>query len=128
MLDTNAWLWMVGASSNLGAQTKALLREAQHELTLSVASAWEVVIKSQSGKLTLVGDTEDFIRSRLRLQQISPLAITLEHTLAVGRLSTHHRDPFDRIIVAQALVERLTLVTSDQRLAQYPIVLHDARS
>ncbi len=119
---------MVGASGNLGAQTKALLREAHHELTLSVASAWEVVIKSQMGKLTVVGDTEDFIRSRLRLQQITPLAISLEHSLALGRLPTHHRDPFDRIIVAQALVERLTLVTADHRLAQYPIVLHDACS
>ena len=128
MLDTNARLWMVGVSSNLGAKTKALLREAQHELTLSVASAWEVVIKSQIGKLGLVGDTEDFIRSRLRLQRVTPLAITLEHSLAVGRLQIHHRDPFDRIIVAQALVERLTLVTSDNRLAQYPIVFHDARS
>jgi PIN domain nuclease of toxin-antitoxin system len=78
MLDTNAWLWMVGASSNLGAKTKLLLGEAQHELTLSVTSAREVGIKSEVGKLTVADGTEDFIRWRVWLPRITPLTITLE--------------------------------------------------
>ena len=119
---------MVGASNRLGETTADIVAKETSELYLSVSSAWEIVIKSQSGKLHIPGDADEFIRSRLRLQRIVPLPVTLDHSLAVARLPAIHRDPFDRIIVAQALVEGVTVVTSDRELERYPIAVHDARS
>ena len=128
LLDTTAWLWMVGVSSNLGETTAKTLTNETTELYLSVASAWEIAIKAQIGKLRIPGDADEFIRSRLRLQRIAALPVTLDHALAVSRLPMFHRDPFDRIIVAQALVEGLTVVTSDRELERYPVAVHDART
>ncbi len=126
LLDTNAWLWMTLASERLGPQTHALLANSENELLLSVVSAWEVIIKAQLGKLRVSGAPEDFVRTRLRLQSIASLEVSLDHVLAVAHLPTHHRDPFDRLIVAQAQSEGLTLVSSDQQLAAYPIAFQDA--
>ena len=127
LLDTNAWLWVTAASERLGPRTRALLAEARTTLFLSVVSAWEIAIKTRLGKLELGGDPEDFVRTRLRLQSIAPLPVTLDHVLAVAHLEEHHRDPFDRLIVAQARSEGLVLISGDQQLRKYVIDFHDAR-
>lgn len=117
---------MTLASERLGPRTYALLADSQNALFLSVVSAWEIVIKAQLGKLHVDGAPEDFVRTRLRLQSIAALEVSLDHVLAVAHLPPHHRDPFDRLIVAQAQSEGLALVSGDRQLAAYPIVFHDA--
>ncbi len=86
LLDTNAWLWMTLASERLGPRTYALLADGGNALFLSVVSAWEIVIKAQFGKLRVDGAPEDFVRTRLRLQSIAALEVSLDHVLAVTRL------------------------------------------
>ena len=113
-------------SSRLGARTRALLADPENELRLSTASAWEVVVKANLGKLAVVGDPATFLRTRLAKQQIVPLPIQFEHVLGVNALPNIHRDPFDRLIVAQALHEDLPLVTSDVTLEKYGIIVYDA--
>jgi PIN domain nuclease of toxin-antitoxin system len=126
LVDTNAWLWFSGSSHRLGPQTRGLLIDSKNELFLSHASAWEFAIKAGLGKIAGVGDPAAYMRSRLRRQRIAPLAITLDHVLAVAALPAHHRDPFDRLLVAQAQAESLTIVTSDPHLARYGVPVHDA--
>jgi PIN domain nuclease of toxin-antitoxin system len=126
LIDTNAWLWFTGNSHRLGPQTRALLIDPTNELFLSVASAWEIAIKAGLGKVDGIGDPATFVRTRLRRQRIVPLPITLEHALAVAALPPHHRDPFDRLLVAQAQAEALVIVTADRALWNYQVDLRDA--
>lgn len=128
LLDTNAWLWFTGDSARLGPKTRALIRDRTNELHLSIASAWEVAIKGGLGKISGVGDPAVFVRTRLRRQHVLTLGISLDHVLAVAALPQHHRDPFDRLIVAQAQAESLTVVTADDRLGLYDVRVHDART
>jgi PIN domain nuclease of toxin-antitoxin system len=128
LLDTNAWLWFTGHSERLGPHTRALIRDASNEMHFSHASAWEVAIKAGLGKLRGIADPAMFVRTRLGRQRIAPLAITLDHALAVANLPMHHRDPFDRLLVAQAQAESLTIITGDPQLALYDVPVHDART
>jgi PIN domain nuclease of toxin-antitoxin system len=128
LLDTHAWLWFTGRSERLGPNTRALLRDRTNEIHLSVASAWEVAIKAGLGKIIGVGDPAVYVRTRIRRQQILTLGITLDHVLAVAALPAHHRDPFDRLLVAQAQAESLTIITADPQLSRYDVPVHDASS
>lgn len=113
-------------SDRLGPRTRALLADAQTPLFLSVVSAWEVVIKGQAGKLQVVGDPQSFVRTRLRMQRIASLSVSLDHVLAIGSLPNHHRDPFDRLLIAQAQSEDLTFISGDRQLRAYDVRFHDA--
>jgi PIN domain nuclease of toxin-antitoxin system len=128
LLDTNAWLWFTGRPDQLGPRTRAVISDALNEMHLSHASAWEIAIKAGLGKLGGVGDPAVFVRTRLARQRILPLAITLDHVLAVANLPNHHRDPFDRLLVAQAQAESLTIITSDPYIGRYDVRVHDART
>ncbi|MFW9264773.1 type II toxin-antitoxin system VapC family toxin [Nostoc sp. CALU 546] len=90
-------------------------------LFLSVASVWEIVIKTKSGKLTLPEPVEEYIPNRLALNRFESLDIQMTHTLQVANLPNIHRDPFDRILIAQSQVENLPIVTIDQKIAQYSV-------
>jgi len=127
LLDTNTWLWMTLRSERLGPRTHQLLQDGKNEVYLSVVSAWEVVIKACLGKLEVVGEADDFVRTCLKKQRITSLNTAMEHVLAVANLPMLHRDPFDRLLVAQAYVEKLPFVSSDERLRAYPITFVDAR-
>jgi PIN domain nuclease of toxin-antitoxin system len=128
LLDTSAWLWFTGRSERLGPRTRALLTDRSHEVHVSIASAWEIAIKGALGKIRGVGDPAVFFRTRLRRQHFLTLGITLDHVLAVAALPLHHRDPFDRLLVAQAQAESLVIITSDRDLSRYDVRVHDAGS
>ena len=128
LLDTHVWLWMGLAPERLGRKTRALLEDPENDLALSVASAWEIILKYRRGKLELPMEAPEYIRTRLRRSGASMLAIALDHVLALASLDERHRDPFDRILVAQALSESRSLVTADPRLLDYPILTFDART
>lgn len=110
----------------LGKKTRALLENTSHELVLSVASAWEIAIKSARGKLHLPLDPATYVRTRLKLSGASLMSVELDHVLAVAPLPEHHADPFDRLLIAQAQVEGMTIVTVDERIALYDVLIQDA--
>ena len=121
LLDTHTFLWFISGDSRLGAQAKALVADFSNEVVISVVSLWEIAIKVSLGKLTLARPFDDLIAEQLELHEITWLAIELEHLTAVISLPLHHRDPFDRLIAAQASVEGLPLVSKDRVFQKYQI-------
>ena len=117
LLDTHAWLWTMMEPERLNADARQSI-EREAELILSVASIWEMAIKQAAGKLRIDGGLEDFRRS-VRQMNGTELAIRAEHALAAAALAEHHRDPFDRMLVAQAQVDGLVLLTADKLVMAY---------
>jgi len=99
----------------------AAFEDSENELTLSVASIWEMQIKVQLGKLDITDPLKDLIAIHQKEKDLQILPIFLNHVLALGKLPVHHRDPFDRILMAQASAERLIIVTKDQIFKEYPV-------
>jgi PIN domain nuclease of toxin-antitoxin system len=128
LLDTHVWLWMGLEPKRLGRRTRSLLEDPANDLGISVASAWEIVLKTARGKLELPMEPSEYIRTRFRRAGATMLPITLDHVLALASLKDGHADPFDRILIAQALAENRTLITADKRVLDYPILSVDARA
>ena len=121
LLDIHIFLWWVLNHPNLSRSMRATIADPNHDVYVSAASAWEMTIKSSIGKLTLPSSPERWIKEQLRLNAFLPLPISIEHALAVASLPPLHKDPFDRIIIAQANVEGLTLITDDAIIPQYAV-------
>ena len=124
LLDTHVLLWIAMGDPRLGSAARAAIGDGRRLVFVSAATAWEIAIKRGLGKLEAPSD----YLTLLDHYRFSPLDVTTEHTLAVETLADHHRDPFDRMLVAQARVEGLTLVSNDARLAAYGVAFLDARS
>jgi PIN domain nuclease of toxin-antitoxin system len=123
LLDTECWLWWHFHPGRLNTQALAVYEERRHPLLLSAASSWEIAIKAALGRLDLPAPPERFVPERMAEDGIDPLAISHAHALGVARLPPHHSDPFDRLLVAQAQVERCALLTADAQLARYDVEL-----
>jgi PIN domain nuclease of toxin-antitoxin system len=123
LLDTHTFLWLVEGSPNLSAAAQAALADPANDLFLSVASVWELVIKVGNGKLTLSTPPDVFVTRWTAAYQLDLLPIQAAHALAVLPLPAHHKDPFDRILLAQATVEGMTLVSGDGKFAPYGVPL-----
>jgi PIN domain nuclease of toxin-antitoxin system len=123
LLDTHTWLWWLSTPELLNDSARAILGDRQNQLVLSTASAWEIAIKVSIGKLELPGPIDTFMTEQLRLDAIEVLGIELRHILHVVTLPHHHRDPFDRMLVAQAMVESLPVLTADSLLRPYGAAL-----
>jgi len=121
LLDTHAWLWTVSAPERLSSHARGLVEGREHELYLSAASAWEIAIKYSQGKLRLPDPPLKFVPSRLQQLGVVSLPIDHVHALHVSTLPEHHRDPFDRLLVAQAQLEHLSILTSDAVFAAYDV-------
>jgi PIN domain nuclease of toxin-antitoxin system len=121
LLDTMVWLWSVGSVENVGSAGQAILSDADVEIYLSTASTWEIAIKARIGKSTLPEPPSRYIPKRLAEQNIQALTINQSHALKVYDLPLHHRDPFDRLIIAQAMVEEMVILTSDRDFEKYPV-------
>lgn len=119
LLDTHLLLWAAGMPDRLSATARALLEDSRNELLFSAASLWEIVIKRSIGRADFSVDAR-VLRRGLRDYGYQELAISSEHAVFVGSLPSIHKDPFDRILVAQANVEGITLLTADSLLAEYP--------
>lgn len=118
LLDTNVALWLVfGDRRRVSEAAVESLQDERNEIALSAASVWEIAIKRSLGKLTVA----DGWPAALRRLGFDPMPVTSLHAEAVERLPWHHRDPFDRLLVAQALVEGRALVSADPRLADYGV-------
>lgn len=121
LLDTMVWLWSVGPTDNIGAAGLAILGNGGEELYLSAASSWEIAIKAKIGKFQLPQAPGPYVRTRIAAQGIRPLSVTLNHSLGVYDLALHHSDPFDRLIIAQAILEEMTILTADRLFRKYPV-------
>jgi PIN domain nuclease of toxin-antitoxin system len=125
LLDTHAWLWMMIEPERIGPRTRALLATPEHAFVLSVASAWELAIKHAAGRLTLPEPPLRYVRQRTLADGVGLLAVSLDHACRAAELPRHHTDPFDRMLVAQAEIERLVLVTHDTHIRRYGVEIHD---
>jgi PIN domain nuclease of toxin-antitoxin system len=115
--DTHAALWLLMGDERLSRRAERLLTDASNEVLLSAAVVWEVAVKRSLGKLDAPEDFADLLLDA----GAAPLVVSIEHAGAVANLPWHHRDPFDRIIVAQADLEQAVLVTGDERLKAYDV-------
>lgn len=106
LLDTHTFIWWDSEPARLSPRALALLTERQNTLLLSVISIWEIQIKLQLGKLRLAVPLKEIVESQQQTNNVQILPLTLEHVLALENLPAHHKDPFDRLLVAQAIVEK----------------------
>ncbi|HEX2687377.1 MAG TPA: type II toxin-antitoxin system VapC family toxin [Kofleriaceae bacterium] len=118
-MDTHVWLWMLAAPGRLNDSARAAIANPKNEALLSVASAWEAAIKHTLGKLPLNSPPSRLVDVSIQEFGMLVLPIALDHVLVAANLPQHHKDPFDRILVAQAQVDGSTLATADPALRQY---------
>ncbi|MDX8381680.1 MAG: type II toxin-antitoxin system VapC family toxin [Ghiorsea sp.] len=121
LLDTHALIWAVTLDEKLSQKAKELILDTDNELYLSVASIWEMSIKASLGKLILQQPLEQIINEQIQMNGLNILNIEAAHALAVASLPWHHRDPFDRLIIAQSQLEKLTLVSCDASMSDYEV-------
>jgi PIN domain nuclease of toxin-antitoxin system len=121
LLDTHCWLWMVAAPDRFTPEARERLESPKTDLYLSSASVWEIVIKHALGRLHLPTRPAEYLPSRVVATRTTPLPVEHGHALRVGELPPLHRDPFDRMLVAQAQVEGLPILTADPQLAAYDV-------
>jgi PIN domain nuclease of toxin-antitoxin system len=120
LLDTHAFLWGIGGDRRMSRHAREIFI-GPSDLSMSIASIWEILIKVQVGKLKLPPPAGSYIISRLSENRIETLSINLDHLLAFEDLPMHHRDPFDRMLIAQAVEENLPVVTADRHFSRYPV-------
>ncbi len=124
LLDSHAFLWFIMGSANLSVNARALIEDPANERLLSVASLWEIAIKTSFGKLTLSAPFDELIPAQLKLNGIDLLNIKVDHLSTLTTLPFHHRDPFDRLIIAQAIVEKLPVISLDGTFDAYGVTRH----
>lgn len=122
LLDTHVFLWFILGQRQCTPATRAIIENPKNECLVSIASLWEIGIKNALGKLELHSPIEDFFNS-FKDGGFIPLPITLPHILELSSLPLHHRDPFDRMLIAQAKAERMQLLTADPHFAHYDVPL-----
>ena len=121
ILDTHVFLWWVLDIPRLSADVRSMLEDGTNEFLLSAASAYELTIKTQSGRLTLPEPADSYVPSRLAANSFEPMPIELAHAVRAGMLPAIHHDPFDRMLVAQAQVEGLPILTADPAISRYDV-------
>ncbi|MBK6986728.1 MAG: type II toxin-antitoxin system VapC family toxin [Bacteroidetes bacterium] len=121
LLDTHAFLWFVSGDSQLPVSVRDKIKDIHQPCFLSAASLWEITIKKQIGKLTLSISLQELFEYAER-NQIEIVPINFDHLLVLSKLPTHHNDPFDRIIVSQAIAENLIIITRDKEFKKYKVV------
>jgi len=121
LLDTHTFLWFIAGDGQLNTHARYLIEEPGNERFLSMASIWEITIKSSLGRLTVPTPPSILIREHIWANAIDLLSITPEHLDALHELPYHHKDPFDRLLIAQTMEEHLVLVTKDQMFNAYGI-------
>lgn len=121
LLDAHTFIWWNINSARLSTTAFNLLQDQTNILLLSLATVWEMQIKVQLGKLTLPAPLTDVIAKQRQANQIELLSITLAHIYELQNLPDHHRDPFDRLLVAQATIEKIPVISTDAQIAKYPV-------
>ncbi|MGI5881557.1 MAG: type II toxin-antitoxin system VapC family toxin [Dethiobacteria bacterium] len=121
LLDTHAFLWWINDDPQLSHMARQTIANGGNTLFFSTASGWEIVIKTKLGKLRLPDDMASFLFEQLSANAINTLPVQMNHALRVYSLPDFHRDPFDRLLIAQAQVESLPIITADRQFAGYQV-------
>jgi PIN domain nuclease of toxin-antitoxin system len=121
LLDTMIWLWSVDSVEKLNQECRDILENGREEIYFSAATAWEISIKARLGKLHLPGPPAQVIPAFMAKQGLRPLPVTHLHAVKVYDLPLHHFDPFDRLIIAQAISEEMAVLTADSDFRKYPV-------
>ena len=127
LLDTQALLWWRNSNKKLGPRARAAIKRDAADVRVSAASAWEIAIKFYLGRLSLPAPVEAWMPAALDDSGFRALSVTVDHAIAAGALPQVHADPFDRMLIAQAQLENLTIVTSDVAFDAYDVKVLDAR-
>ncbi|MHB8643804.1 MAG: type II toxin-antitoxin system VapC family toxin [Gaiellaceae bacterium] len=122
LLDTRAFLWWLQDNRKLGPEARAAIANPDNRVFVSAATAWEIAVKRASGRLDASGDVGQWIGRN----GFGPLPIEVEHAVASAELPKHHADPFDRLLIAQAVIEALVLVARDDEIDKYDVEILDA--
>ena len=123
LIDTHIFIWLQIAQKNISLQKLQILKNPQNALFLSLVSIWEMQIKIQSGKFSLPKPLPDIIKEQQKINNLQLLPITEEQIYELENLPFHHKDPFDRLLIAQAITENFTLVTDDPKFSAYTVNL-----
>jgi len=123
LLDSNVFIFIVQQPERLAARARAAILDPSNTRYLSLVTPWELQIKSSIGKFDFGKPIRDIVQREVETNTVVLLPITLDHIDALSRLPDHHRDPFDRLLIAQAIHESLTLVTSDHNIARHQVPL-----
>ena len=121
LLDTHVFLWWITDDQRLSSRVREIIADGTNEILFSAASGWEIAIKTRLGRLQLPDDPEIFIPEQLELNAIEVLPVEIGHALHVYQLPSHHRDPFDHLLIAQAQLEKLPILTADPQISRYPV-------
>ena len=121
LLDTCAFLWLTTDAPELSEKAKILFQNTKNAVYLSSVSVWEIIVKHQLGKLPLPSAADDFIKQQCEKHFVEYLSLDEKAVFNLSRLPNHHRDPFDRMLVCQAIAHDLTILTSDKMITQYPV-------
>jgi PIN domain nuclease of toxin-antitoxin system len=119
LLDTHVMLWAIADPGRLSSQARSVIASEENEVFVSVVSPWEIAIKKSRNRI----ETPDDLDEGLKSSQFKLLPVLLRHTKAIESMPHHHRDPFDRMLIAQAIVDGLILVTADRKLTRYEAAL-----
>jgi PIN domain nuclease of toxin-antitoxin system len=123
LVDTHTFLWALLHDHRLTSKAKQILRSDEHELIFSLVSLWEIAIKIKTGKLNTIGSSVAYIRDEMNAYGMQLLPIRYEHILQLESLPHHHSDPFDRLLIAQAITESLPILTGDKAFKDYAVKL-----
>jgi PIN domain nuclease of toxin-antitoxin system len=121
LLDTHTFIWLDSIPTNLSVNVASICKDPSHVLFLSIASVWEMQIKLNAGKLILPKPLSEITEWQQQNNSIQVLPVNLSHIFALEKLPSHHRDPFDRMLIVQAQLEDLIILSRDGEFAQYPI-------
>jgi PIN domain nuclease of toxin-antitoxin system len=121
LLDTCAFLWLTTDAPELSSKAKTVFQEPRNAVYLSSVSVWEIIVKNQLGKLPLPDAAEEFIKRQCEIHYVEYLPLTEKAVFQLAYLPNHHRDPFDKMLICQAIAHDLTILTSDNMIIQYPV-------
>jgi|Deesub1362A_J573_1020465.scaffolds.fasta_scaffold04828_5 PIN domain nuclease of toxin-antitoxin system len=121
LLDTHTFLWWITDDPQLSLRVREIIGDASNQLFLSTASGWEMAIKARLGRLRLPNDLESFVAEQLIINRLESLPVQMSHALHTYTLPDYHRDPFDRLLVAQARLESLPILTADPQISRYSV-------
>jgi PIN domain nuclease of toxin-antitoxin system len=121
LLDTCAFIWIVTDDAKLSEKAKEIFLNSENEIFLSAVTGFEITVKYSLGKLQLTEPPADFVMNRIQANGLTELPISMKHTLALQNLPLYHKDPFDRLLIAQSMVNQIPLLSADQQLLAYGI-------
>lgn len=121
LLDTHTFLWWITDDPRLSSRARSIISDTENTLYLSAASGWEIALKARLGKIKLPANVEEFLFEQMSINAIEELPIKMNHALHVYNLPEDHRDPFDRLLVSQAQLENLPIITGDHFISRYNV-------